>query len=85
MITREEAVVLVGEWIVAKAEEVNIEVEQWVGNIPTTLTFSGYLDIDNTNIPYTGIKVYYYQDTDIVNNTEDLSDLDWSPVGYKVL
>lgn len=84
MITREEAVALVGEWIVAEAEAANVEVEQWIGNIPATLTFSASIDIDNTNIDYTGIKVYYYQDASVVNTTEDLSNLDWQPVGYKV-
>jgi hypothetical protein len=84
-ITRDEAISLVGLVNVDAVDAVNCDVDQWLGDMPSVLTFSAYRNCQDVEGNDVTIKVYYWQDAEVVNSTEDLSDLDWSPVGYRVL
>lgn len=82
-ITREEAIKLVGEEDVVKAEKDNAEFSHYDYNDTTAISVgkSQYYENDIFNVV---VGVCYEHDREIFDATEDLSDLNWEIAGYYV-
>lgn len=84
--SRDEAIKIAGLAAVEKVESENCE--------PTSrcmpwgqedyVEFSASVKWTDADGDRRHITVYYYQDTDICNETEDMGDLTWEPMGYDI-
>lgn len=90
-LTREQAVAIAGETLVAAAEDDNAEYTGRVGYNGSThgddfVEFSGSAQGDGVDGEICIVVVYYYQDADAHDaHADDLSALDWIVSGYEIV
>jgi len=84
-LSREEAIAIVGKEAVENVEKENCQFTNRVQTDgDTAVEFMASVPaVDREGTPCT-LEAYYYQDEEIVNNTEDLSSLEWEIEGYEI-
>lgn len=81
-LTRNEAIEIAGTELIDAVEEVNCD---FTGCVTDGTEWTGYTQFSATTENDTHrIVAYYFQDSDLLNDVEDLSDLDWSIDHYEI-
>jgi hypothetical protein len=83
--TREQAIQAVGVELVNKLDGVNCEP---TGRLQTdgddSVEFSSSVETSNEEYGRMTLTAYYYQSSEDVEGTEDLSNLEWTVAGYEL-
>ena len=89
-LTREQAVDIVGEAVVASVDAENCDFTNRVGYNGSVqgddeVEFSASVACEDTDGCDCSLVVYYYQDADDVHATDDLGSLNWEIEGYEII
>ena len=85
-LSRQEAINIVGKEAVENVEKENCQFTNRVQTDgDTAVEFMASVTAVDREGNFCTLEAYYYQDEDVVNNTEDLSSLDWEIEGYEIV
>jgi hypothetical protein len=84
LLTRDQAIALVGEAVVLSAEQESCEITSRLMQDRSIVEFAAS-KLCRDHDYYHAVTVYYYQDADIVKECDDLGTLTWTIAGYEVV